>query len=157
MSTTHTAARPATTPSRRRTGRLTLVVGLLAAIAVLGVSCTKNGAAFESASRVNGERHNRGLRELSLDQTLINKAQSWAEHMAAAGAVSHSVLTDGAGSDWRVLGENVGWANSIAEMHALFMASPAHKANIVNSRYTRIGTGVAQVGGRYFVVQVFAG
>ena len=157
MSTTHTASLPVTTRRRRPTKRLTLVVGLLAALAVLGVSCTKNGAAFESASRANGERHSRGLRDLSLDQTLINKAQAWAEHMAAAGTVSHSVLTDGAGSDWRVLGENVGWANSISQMNSLFMGSAAHRANILNSRYKRIGTGVAEVGGRYFVVQVFAG
>jgi uncharacterized protein YkwD len=37
------------------------------------------------------------------------------------------------------------------------MASSAHRANILNPRFNRIGTGVAEVGGRYFVVQVFAG
>ncbi len=142
---------------RSRVGRLTLVVAVLAALSLVGVSCTKNGAAFESASRANGAREARGLWDLSQDQTLINKAQDWAEHMAATGVVSHSVLTANAGTNWRVLGENVGWAYSIEQMHDLFMASSAHRANILSTRYNRIGTGVAQVGNRYYVVQVFAG
>lgn len=140
-----------------RARRAMVLLALLGAIAMVGVSCTKNAAAYESADRINTERSGRGLRQLSLDATLVNKAQAWAERMAATRNVSHSVLTDNAGKDWRVLGENVGWARSVAEMHALFMNSAAHRANIVNGRFSRVGTGVAVVDGQYYVVQVFAG
>ncbi len=150
---------PAPTTLRRRPSgrRLGLLFVAVAALAVLGASCTKNAAAFESAQRVNGTRSERGLRGLAIDPVLVDKAQAWADQMAANGAISHSVLTDGAGSNWRVLGENVGWARSVGEMHSMFMNSSEHRANIVSGRYNRIGTGVAVVDGRYYVVQVFAG
>ena len=84
------------------------------------------------------------------------KAQAWAEQMARTGQVSHSNLRDGA-PGFRYLGENVGWARSVGEMHSLFMASSSHRATIVSGRYTKVGTGVAIVNGRYYVVQVFGG
>jgi uncharacterized protein YkwD len=37
------------------------------------------------------------------------------------------------------------------------MASSAHRRAILDGRYTKYGTGVAVSGGRYYVVQVFAG
>jgi len=43
----------------------------------------------------------------------------------------------------------------LAEMHQLFMQSPEHRDSILNSGYTRFGTGVAVADGQYFVVQVF--
>ncbi len=142
----------------RRRGRVaTLAIGLVAVLAILGVSCTRNAWALDSASRVNDTRGTSGLRPLVIDDTLVNKAQAWAEHMAAVGAISHSKLTDGAGNDWSVLGENVGMASNIAQMHSMFMNSPAHRDNIVSGKYNRIGTGVAEAGGRLYVVQVFAG
>jgi uncharacterized protein YkwD len=127
------------------------------ALALVAGACTRNGAAFEAFQRVNSEREARGLSVLTLDQTLINKAQDWADHMAATDKVAHSVLTDGAGNNWRVLGENVGWARSIGEAHALFMESPSHRGTILDGRYDRVGTGVTERNGKYFVVQVFAG
>jgi uncharacterized protein YkwD len=140
-----------------RTRALVLPLAAALVLALVGASCTRNGAAFESFQRINSEREGRGLRALTLDQTLINKAQSWVDQMAASGRVSHSVLTQGAGSGWSVLGENVGQARSIGEAHALFMNSPAHRGAILDGRYNRVGTGVTERGGRYYVVQVFAG
>ena len=147
----------ATAAGRGRTRRITIAICLMAALALVGVSCTKNAAAQDSLNRINDARGALGLQPLSLDDTLVNKAQAWANHMAAAGTVSHSVLTDGAGSNWSVLGENVGWARSIAEMQSMFMNSAAHRANILSARFNRVGTGVAEVNGQFYVVQVFAG
>jgi uncharacterized protein YkwD len=137
--------------------RLTLCVVAVIALATLGTSCTRNGAAFESFQRVNAEREARGLRILRLDQALTNKAQDWADHMAATGRVSHSVLTAGVETDWRVLGENVGAAGSVGDVHALFMNSAPHRRSILDGRFDRVGTGVTEAQGRYYVVQVFAG
>lgn len=153
-STALTAQRPGST---RRVRTTFLLAAAVAILALVGVSCTKNAQAFDSAARVNDTRTQLGLRPLAIDQTLVNKAQAWAEHMASAGTIAHSRLSDGAGSDWNVLGENVGVAGSTAQMHSLFMNSPAHKDNIVSGKYNRIGTGVADAGGKVYVVQVFAG
>lgn len=137
--------------------RTALPILLVAVVALLATGCFRNGAAQESANRVNDERVAHGLRPLVPSAILIQKAQSWAEAMAAAGGPSHSRLADGAGDDWRVLGENVGEAGSIGEMHDSFMNSPDHRAAILGGQYNRFGVGAAEVNGRWFVAQVFAG
>ncbi|MBS1838703.1 MAG: hypothetical protein JST64_13505, partial [Actinobacteria bacterium] len=88
----------------RRRSRVVALGVIALTLAILGVSCTKNAQAFQSVQLANTERASRGLRGLTIDDTLVEKAQAWAEHMAAAGGISHSVLTEGAGSNWRILG-----------------------------------------------------
>lgn len=141
----------------RVTRRSTVVIAFVVALAMVATGCTKNRYAWDSAVLVNQERHNRGVHDLKLDDTLVNKAQAWAEHMARTGTVSHSVLTQGVGSNWRVLGENVGWARSAPEMHSMFMSSTSHRNTMLDRRYTRYGVGVSVLHGRHFTVQVFAG
>ena len=152
---------PSTTESpigrTRRRSAVVLLAALVASLSLVAVSCTKNAAAYDSVNRINNTRVEAGLRRLAIDDTLVNKAQAWAERMAKAGAISHSQLADGAGDNWRTLGENVGAAGSIAQMHQPCMDSPPHRANIVAGKYDRVGLGVAQAGGRYYVAQVFAG
>ncbi len=46
--------------------------------------------------------------------------------------------------DWDLLGENVGVGGSIDGIMAAFMASSAHKANILNSAFNYIGAGVKE-------------
>lgn len=140
-----------------RTRRWSVATALLVSLAVIVTSCTRNGEAWESLSRVNDARAARGLPTLAIDDVLVDKAQNWAEHMARTGSVRHSVLSADVGGGWRALGENVGWARSVEEAHNLFMNSSAHRGAILSGRYSKIGTGVAIVGGRYYVVQVFGG
>jgi uncharacterized protein YkwD len=97
-----------------------------------------------------------GLAPLSLDDQLVAKAHDWAAVMAGSG-VRHSRLTDGAGSNWTIIAENVGRAATVSEMHRLFMTSPVHRSNILDPRMSRIGTGVAASNGQVFVVQVVSG
>lgn len=143
--------------SPRRTRRLVMVTAALAAVAVLAAGCTKNGEAWDSAVLVNATRDGRGIHKVALDEVLVEKAQAWAEHMAATGSVRHSTLTQGVGDNWSVLGENVGWARSVDEMHRLFMDSASHRSTMLDRRYTRFGVGVAVANGRYYTAQVFAG
>ena len=138
----------------RRLSVSTVAIALV--LALFATACTKNPQAAESAKLVNNERSRRGIRTAQLDPNLVNKAQAWAEHMARSGRVSHSVLGQ-VGGRWKYLAENVGWARSPGEMHALFMNSASHRRSILDGKYSRIGTGVAVRGGRYYVVQVYGG
>ena len=140
----------------RVTRRLSVVAAVVVALAVVASGCTSNGDAWNSAVLVNQARHANGVPDVHLDDVLTRKAQSWAENMAANG-VRHSTLTDGVGSNWRVLGENVGWARSVEEMHRMFLDSRAHRTTMLDRRYTRFGVGIAVVDGRYYTVQVYAG
>lgn len=134
--------------------RVAGVLGVLVLLVAMG--CTRNAEAFESFQLVNQERVAHGLPPLSLDDQLVTKAHDWAAVMAASG-VRHSRLTEGAGSNWTIIAENVGRAATVSEMHRLFMASPVHRSNILDPRMSRIGTGVAVVNGQVFVVQVVSG
>lgn len=137
--------------------RISLAVGVVAAVAVLLTGCTRNTEAWDSAVLVNRTRHSAGLSDVTLEGSLVEKAQAWAEQMAASGNVRHSNLSEGVRGNWRVLGENVGWARSIDEMHDMFMRSPAHRQTILDRRFSRFGVGVAVSNGRYYTVQVYAG
>ncbi len=145
------------TTNRGTRRRLTLVLGAFAALAVLASGCSMSAEAWDTSIVVNHERTARGLGELQLDKTLVEKAQAWSDRMAATGTVSHSTLTQGVGDDWHVLGENVGWARSVQEMHQLFLNSPAHRSTMLDGRYTRFGVGVTVVDGRFYTAQVYAG
>lgn len=117
----------------------------------------------------NEDRVQQGLSVLTPDALLAKAAQMKAEDMAAKGYFSH-VSPDGK-SPWYWLqqvaypysyaGENLAIDfNDSKEVQDAWMASPAHRANIVKPQYTRIGIGTAE--GMYegrattFVVQYFA-
>lgn len=140
-----------------RNRRISVAMALVAAVAVLLSGCTRNAEAWDSAVLVNQARHRAGAKDVALEGSLVEKAQAWAERMAATGTVSHSKLSDGVQGDWRVLGENVGWARSIDEMHQMFLDSASHRSTMLDRRYSRFGVGVAVSNGRYYTVQVYAG
>lgn len=91
----------------------------------------------------NQERAANGLPPLSLNDCLSGIAQPWADHMAATGDLRHNDLgrlTACGGSAW---GENIGYDSSIPAVHAAWMGSSGHRANILNPRYTQVGIGVS--------------
>ena len=108
---------------------------------------------------VNVSRVQAGLRPVRQNATLDAKADAWAKGMRDRCQISHSHLADGAPSNWRKLGENVGTGNNVAEVHTAYMASPGHRANVLDPAFTEIGT--ASVWGtcggfhRVFTVHVF--
>jgi uncharacterized protein YkwD len=139
-----------------RTRTTAVALGAALVLAAFAGGCTRNAEAFTSFQRINTQRVGQGLPALAIDDALVAKAQAWAETLAATGTVRHSVLADGVPAGWRFVGENVGSAGSVDQMHDLFMASAPHRANILDARPDRVGTGVAMAGGRVYVVQVFA-
>ena len=112
--------------------------------------------------RTNSLRSSYGLRAYKQHDTLTRKAESWAQHMASTGKLAHSNLADGLGSlNWKALGENVGYSsptsNTLLTIHNMFVKSSSHKANLLSSRFTHMGVGVAKDSrGRVWVAEVFA-
>ena len=139
---------------------MALGVALVATVGLLSGCLTQDQQTAQSL--LNADRTSNGLPALVDYQAADTKAQAWAEHLAANPSIppvlAHSNLTDGyqAGT-WCHLGENVGAGPSIESIEPAFMASPLHRANILNRDYDHVGTGVATnaTTGYVFVVQEF--
>lgn len=111
----------------------------------------------------NRERAARGVPPLELDEALVAVARGHADEMAAAGFFAHvSPVAGGlrerlrvAGIAVQMAGENIAKGDCVAQVHASLMASPGHRATLLDKEYTRVGIGVAlavSIGGRGVLV-----
>jgi len=151
---------PAPRPARRR---LTSVAAALVAVTLLSgvlTSCeTTRADRLAVMNAINHSRAQHGLPALREHGQLNHKADQWAAKMRDQCRIFHSRLADGAPKNWRKLGENVGRGGSITAVHNAYMASPGHRANILDPAYNYVGTGAVwgRCGGHrmVFTVQVF--
>jgi len=125
-----------------------LVVAAAVTVGAVAGSTAFAAPAFASpsgdlAAATNASRAAAGLPGLQIDGQLSSVAQAWANHLAAANALSHNGALRGQVSNWTNLGENVGMAADIPSVQRAFMNSPEHRANILNSKYTLMGVGSA--------------
>ncbi|MBI2709648.1 MAG: CAP domain-containing protein [Actinobacteria bacterium] len=104
---------------------------------------------------LNRDRNANRLGSLGDSQMLGDKAQNWAQYLAKTNVLKHSTLTAGITGCWRAIGENVGYGPSVSAVEKAYMNSAPHRANILNTSYDKVGTGVAWTGTRVYVVQVF--
>ena len=139
--------------SRRR--KLLAGVGaVVLAAGVLGGCISADQVTVQNL--LNADRTNNGRSTLADMAQADTKAQAWAQKLANDGVLSHSNLADGySGVTWCKLGENVGMGASLEIVEAAFMNSPGHRANILDTAYNRVGSGVVKTGNTYFVVQEF--
>jgi hypothetical protein len=121
---------------------LSLIVTALAGSAAFAGAASASPAG-DLASATNTARASAGLAPLSVNAQLSAVAQAWANKLAAANVLSHNPALQAQVSNWTVLGENVGMAGDVPTVQAAFMASPHHKANILDPRYTQMGVGSA--------------
>jgi uncharacterized protein YkwD len=123
-----------------------------------------NESAYESEvwSTTNTERSKQGLRSLERDADLDKVAKAHSVVMRGEGDIFHEGGPDGtptsrvkaAGIKFNFCGENVARGQtSPSQVMTAWMKSPGHRANILNSRYTHIGVGLAMPG--YYWTQVF--
>jgi uncharacterized protein YkwD len=129
--------------------------GLIAAatlsIAALGISLTSPGMATvalasgssDLVSATNASRAADGLPALQENGSLDSVAQGWANKLAIANVLSHNPNLQSQVTNWQDLGENVGMGPSVPTLEQAFMASPDHKANILDTNYTQVGVGTA--------------
>lgn len=120
-----------------------------------------------SVAFVNSERGGSGLGQLWFDPVLGEIARRYSERMRNEGFVSHfdasGTAVDGrlrvAGVSFSVASENIAVVGDTQdparEAHRGFMGSPTHRANILDTRFTNVGVGVATDGERYWITQIF--
>src|SRR5687768_10092751 len=137
-----------------------LVLGVILALGVTLIPMAaaqadpvSDEAAF--VAKINGLRASKGLPALQVHENLVTKARAWAAVMAAAGKIWHSTLSDGITADWKKLGENVGMGGSVDGLHAAFVASPGHYANLVDPNFSHVGVGIVMSGKTIFVAEMF--
>lgn len=136
----------------------------LLALAALVSLPLRAGAATASApgmeadfvGRVNALRSSLGLPGVSVDGNLVAVADGHTAEMIAAGGLFHAPdLSVGVTSDWQKLGENVGRGSNVDAVWNAFVNSPAHYANLVDPRFTRIGIAVTEADGMIWTTQRF--
>jgi uncharacterized protein YkwD len=116
------------------------------------------------------QRANNGVGPLAIDADLVEIARQRSQTMAATNCFSHTAcgptafsMLNSIGYFYQIAGENIA-RNNYSDAQTVqvamtgFMNSPGHRANILDSRYTKVGIGVAFDGSgmKYFTV-VFAG
>lgn len=140
--------------------------GLVAKIESDSAVLTKSGV----FALTNADRSKQGLLALvsnaSLDTIALRRAKDmfakqYFEHVSPSGD-SASVEADSIGYEYIVIGENIALGNfeNDAALEAAWMASPGHRANILNTRFTSLGVAVEKgmYNGRstWIAVQIFA-
>lgn len=108
---------------------------------------------------VNAHRAAAGLRRLVVSPCADRAAEGWSATMARTSVFAHrpslgTVLTSCRAS---AVGENIAYGNiSPDRMMAMWLASPGHRANIMNPRSTHLGVAAARTAtGRTYGTQVF--
>jgi uncharacterized protein YkwD len=116
------------------------LVAFVAAVALLG-ACESTKSELDAVrAEVNASRAAAGLRPVHENLQLDVKADNWAQTMRNSCRIWHSRLADGAPSNWRKLGENVGMGGNVGQIHWAYMNSPGHRANVLDPRFTAMGT-----------------
>ncbi|CAB4804021.1 MAG: hypothetical protein F2942_09770 [Actinobacteria bacterium] len=154
-----------TTPRGARVSRGTTFRFIMALLALALGAVTLSSCESSDSDRlavigaVNWTRAQNGLPTLTEHVTLNLKADAWAVQLRNECNIHHSTLSDGAPPEWRKLGENVGRGGSIEQVHAAYLNSPGHRANILDRSFTSMGAGAVwgTCNGQrtVFTVQVF--
>jgi hypothetical protein len=92
----------------------------------------------------NSARTSHGLAPLGTSSTLTSIARSWSAHIAGVRSLVHNGSLGSEVHGWSMIGENLAMAFSATQAQQLWMASPGHRANILQPRFNRIGVGVTR-------------
>lgn len=108
----------------------------------------------------NAERRQAGVGTLAWRDDVADLAVAHSQEMAQAGDIFHSTAYFGTAVknllNAAVRGENVAYNGDVDDAHARLMASPGHRANILDARFSVVGIGVVRAAdGRYFITEDF--
>ena len=118
----------------------------------------------ELLAAVNQARRAHGLASLRWSEALATAARQHAEVMAARGTAEHDFAGEPglparvkrAGAAFHWLSENVAQGTSPQLIHAQFLKSSKHCANILDRDMDSIGVGVVERHRQWFVVEDFS-
>ena len=134
-------------------------LALVVAMLVLGAATARPAGATTTeatvTSKINAARANHGRHRLTTRSDLVAVARGQAQRMASRNTLYHNPSLAQQVRNFRWVGENVGYGPSVSAVHLAFMASPGHKANILDSDYTEVGVGAVWANGRVWIAQVF--
>ena len=143
------------------TGSVTLLVALLF-LGFLQTPAHATTALERQMLRLtNASRLNHGEHRLRIDAGRTTKAHKHSAAMARAGTLYHT--SDPAdyylrGVRWSKWGENVGETTvDLPDLQVAFMNSTVHRHNILDRRFHKVGVGVVQRGGTFWVTLFFYG
>ncbi len=164
---------PATTRRPRRIIARTLAFGTsaLVAAALLAWSPSATTGWNQGSAEatlwqlLNGARTNNGMAPVQQHGTLVSLARWRSSDMLNRDYFSHTIAgcgclvyayydQNGLRYDWA--GENIGWNSGLDDsyspvrVHEKFMASPGHRANVLDARFTHGGVGAAAADNRMF-------
>ena len=123
-------------------GALALLLSLVG-LAFAGPAAAADAAAEQRfIDLINAERTARGLVPMVLRPEVTPVARTWTAAMIATGVLSHNpLMAEQMPSDWVRVGENVGVGGGVDALHAAFMNSPSHRANVLGD-FNQVGVGV---------------
>ena len=140
-----------------RSARLPL--GVLISIAVLILpfaAVADSGSEGQFIADTNSARSAHGLRHYAVSSDLTAVARRWAAHMAAHPQLAPNPSFTSQVCCWSHIGENVGAGPSVSAIQRAFMASSAHRGNILSSSFTQVGIGTARGSdGKLYVDELF--
>jgi uncharacterized protein YkwD len=112
-------------------------------------------------SLINKARTNRGHSKLKVSSRLSELARKHSNAMVSQNnPVKHSTnkqllsYMDKANCAARI-GENVGAASTVLQMHQAFMDSPGHRENVLESYWKKVGVGIKKSKGRLWTTELF--
>jgi len=171
--------RPASAARRRPRARTRRPLAALAALAtaatltVVGPSAAPAAAApvaITTSARaqlaesqilwqINADRARAGLPALAVNPTLMDQTEAWSRWMAAHGHLFHhpdlaAMASQAQPWGWSAVAENVGVGADGLRLHAQFMSSRSHAANVYGN-FASVGVGTVESGGRIWVTVRF--
>jgi uncharacterized protein YkwD len=113
---------------------------------------------------LNHERAAQGLPALQWDNALALAARHHADRMTQANQLSHQLPSEPdlmarakeAGARYSSIAENVAVGPDPSSIHAMWMRSPGHRANILSPELTAVGIAVERGSAGLFAVQDFS-
>jgi uncharacterized protein YkwD len=134
---------------------LLLASGFLVSSAVTAAPAGATTVEQRFTRMLNHARMAHDRPRLSTHVALTRVARQQAHRMADRGRLYHNPNLTSDVRNWRWVGENVGYGPDSASVHAAFMASAPHRANILDRDYTQVGVGAVVRNGRVWVAEVF--
>lgn len=137
---------------------------LILVFAASRATFAQNGAERQLLQLVNQARSQQGLGPVTWDPALAVAAQQHAQWVARSPELSHQYpgepdlanRASKAGARFQEIAENVAEGQSVDQLHAEWMNSPHHRANILDPNVNSIGVATVRHGETLFAVEDFS-